>query len=360
MAKTIVKSQDKIDNRKNLMALIGAKVVDKKIVYEDPEEPIIVVDVESTGLDTKKDRIIQISAIKYKAQNGTLVEIERFDEYLKQSNYNANAIIAGKNGCRDKTFQELTGISQETIDNAEPEEDVMKRFAAFMGENPSFVAYNTPFDFSMIVATCIRLGIMFNVKPEKKLDALVMARDLVPLDEAPLLLDDDGNEILDSKGKPKHCHKLGPIANLYGVDKAEGDLSKTIAFHSSINDVVVTGRLLNVFIKEYVEQIEAELTEPEIEKTRARVESLSYWQGYRGVARVYVNATLNGEFVSYFYDVRKKVWGEKQEGILEQTLVDELKADVLELAECKVETELSKVKSKITASPAFLARYDSI
>lgn len=358
MAKTTVKSQDKIDNRKNLMDLVGAIVKDGKVIFQETDNIFIVLDTETTGLDAQNDKVIQFSAVKYRVENGKLIEIDRFDTYINQPLYDENKVIPGKNGAKDITFKELTGITNKMLASAPSEAEAFEKISEFLGPDPIFICYNTPFDYSMMVQMYINNGAVLHVSPERKLDVLVMARDLVSKEDAPVLLDDDGNPVLDSKGAPKKTHKLSYIAGLYGLDKAEDDSSETIAFHSSINDVVVTGRLLNVFISEYATQIEEELKEPVVTKSRARVESINYWEGYRGFSRLYINAMLDGELVSYYYDVRKKEWGEKQEDLIVRTMFDELKKDALELAGCANETEFGRLTSNFTADATFLARYD--
>ena len=114
-----------------------------------------------------------------------------------------------------------------------------------------------------------------------------------------------------------------------------------------------------MFISEYATQMEEALKVPEVEKTRAKVESISYWAGYRGYSRLYVNANLEGERVSYYYDIRKKEWGEKDEGIIARTLFDELKQDALDLAGCADEAAFAKITAAITADATFLARYNA-
>ena len=199
------------------------------------------------------------------------------------------------------------------------------------------------------------------VNTDKMLDVLVMAKDLVDRDTAPVLLNDAGEPVTNKNGVEKKTWKLSYIAELYGLDKAE-EADETIRFHSSINDVVVTGRLLNVFINEYKEQIEDELNVPEKIRTRAKVLGIRYWAGYRGYSRFYIDAVLNNKNVSYFFDIRNKVWGEKENGILEETLLEEFKSDVLELAGVKTEDEFVKLTipdyDPIKADDVFLSRYN--
>lgn len=358
---SIVKSQKVIDNRKNLMKLAGAVIKDGKVIFEPTTNVFKIIDTETSGLDAKKDRIVQFSGIEYRVENGRLIETNRFDLFINQPQYDPNKIIPGKNGDPDKTFADLTGITAEMLADAPNEDEAFPLIKDFIGDDPIFVGYNTPFDFGMIKEMYLRHSENLIVNTDKMLDVLVMAKDLVDRDTAPVLLNDAGEPVTNKNGVEKKTWKLSYIAELYGLDKAE-EADETIRFHSSINDVVVTGRLLNVFINEYKEQIEDELNVPEKIRTRAKVLGIRYWAGYRGYSRFYIDAVLNNKNVSYFFDIRNKVWGEKENGILEETLLEEFKSDVLELAGVKTEDEFVKLTipdyDPIKADDVFLSRYN--
>ena len=358
MEKATVRSQAMLDNERNLVRLVGAKIEDDKITFENNDNIFIVLDTETTGLDKEKDKIVQFSGVKYRCVNGVLEEIGRMDQYINQPLYDENKIIPGKNGNPDKTFKDLTGITNEMLSKAPSEEEAFKLIRNFIGKDPIFICYNTPFDYSMLVQLYLNHGDSLVVDPDKKLDVLIMAKDLISKEEAPILTDEEGNVVNDKKGKPKRTYKLSFVAGLYGVDKAE-DSDDTIAFHSSINDVVVTGRLLNVFIMEYLERLVEEKKKPEVTKYRAQVRSVSYFEGFRGYNKYYVNAVLDGDLVAYSYDLRKKIWSEKITGTIEKTDFDLLKKDAFELCGVSSEEEFAKMGKieRITADSKFLERY---
>lgn len=358
MAKKSVKSQDKIDNRRNLMRIVGAVVNGSKVEFSNPTEDLIIFDVETSGLDKETDKIVQFSAIKCKVEDGNLVEVARLDQYINQPIYDENKVIPGHNGDPDSTFYDLTGITKEMLADKPTEAEAFPIIRDFLGDNPNILAYNTPFDYGMLVQMYISNGEILHIDDDHRLDGLVMARDLVSKEDAPILLTVDGNQVLGSDGKPKRTHKLSYIAGLYGLDMSEDEDGKKLSFHSSINDVIATKRIVNVFIKEYIEQIEAELTEPKVTQNRAQIQSINYWAGYRGFSRIYINAILDGDAVSYYYDVRKKEWGEKTEGTIAATLMDDLKRDALELAGCADEAAFSKITTEIVADATFLSRYE--
>lgn len=340
------------ETRDNLLKLLGYKIEDSKLVHTDTENIFILADVETSGLDFVKDRIIQISALKckYNSTIKSLEIIDEMDEYIKPeiTVINKDGSTSIVNEISEK-ITELTGITNDLLSTKPFEKEVFPKISSFFGSSPIFIAYNSNFDKTFITNMFIRNKEPFKIENDKELDALKMARDLVSKEDAP--------KITDSTGKEKPTYKLGHIAQLYGVDTVSGYNAES--FHSSIFDTKVMRNLVDVFISEYLEKIEEELNKPEVEKHRAKVESLGYWAGYRGYSRIYVNAILDGEKVSYYFDIRNKNWGSKYEGAIEKTLMDEMKADALALACCVDEMEFARIKEPITATPEFLERYSA-
>lgn len=340
------------ETRDNLLKALGYEIDGTELTHTPNDNILILADVETSGLDFVKDRIIQISALKckYNPETKNLELLEIMDEYIKPE-----LTVINKDGSTsiihevEPKITELTGITNEQLADKPLEKEIFPKIAAFIGNAPIFVAYNSNFDKTFITNMFIRHGEPFKIEPDKELDALKMARDLVSKEDAP--------RIEDKEGKLKPTYKLGKIAELYGVDKLPDE--EEGAFHSSLFDTKVMRQLVNVFISEYIEKVEEELKKPPVEKHTARVESLSYWAGYRGYSRIYVNCTLDGEKVSYYFDIRNKVWGGKQEGIVEKTHMEEMKADALALACCVDEEEFARVKDEIKADPAFLERYNT-
>lgn len=353
-----IKSEKYLHNENELLKLVGFSVEDNKIVYHNNDNEFIVLDTETSGLNAKKDRVVQFSAIKYKSYNGELNEVDRIDLFINQPVYDENAVITGKNGDPDTTFGELTGITNDMLSVAPTEEEVFPVIKKFLGDDPIFICYNTPFDYEMLVNMYSRQNDVLVVDPKKKLDVLVMAKDLVSKEDAPILLNSKGEPVTDKKGTPKKTWKLEYITKLYGLEKT--DSNDDLVFHSSINDVVATGRLLNIFIKEYAERKLKESSKPVYPRKRAKLKAIKFWLGYRGFSRFYIDALLDGKFVSYYFDVRKREWGEKTEGCLERTLIDELKQDVYDLVNVADETEFAnfKMKDPIVPDDEYLKRYE--
>ena len=322
-------------NRDLVKSLSGFKIDDSgNITFENKGTTIVLFDTETSGLNPDKDRVVQFSAIKYLIEDGKISEIDRLDQYIDQPQYDPDKPLGGdkvdENG-EPMTFGKLTGITRETLDGQPEEPEAFKIINNFLGPNPIIGAYNTPFDYKFMVQMYIRNGAIFNVQEEDALDVLIMARDIVSKEES-------------------SSHKLGDIANLYGLDKG-------VSFHSAIDDIYVTGLLLNTFMSQYYDFFKAEATKPPVVIERAKVQSLSYWQGYRGFSRIYINAILKGVSVSYFYDIRNKSWGEKDEGTIIQTDMPLLMQDAFDLAGVATEEEFAKIDKTIKADPTFLSRY---
>ncbi len=330
----------------------AAKTVEVK---NDPFE-LIVFDTETSGLDDDKDRVVQLSGIKFLVEDGKFTEIDRFDHFINQPEYDENKVIPDpafeKENGRSKTFKDLTGITNEILAENPTEVELFPEIYAFFGDNPIVSGHNVPFDYGFITAMYIRHGKNFLTPATRRIDTLTLARDLISKEDAP--------KKIDNEGKEKPTYALGPLAGMYGIDNAE-DSSETIAFHNSMNDVIVTSRLLQTLIYEFAQRELAEALEeaskPAVVKERAVVKSISFWEGYRGFSRIYVNATLRGSNAGFYYDVRGKKWGEKDEGTMVATDMDLLIKDTLELAGVTTEAEFAKIKDNIQADEKFLERY---
>lgn len=103
-----------------------------KSILAFPEE-YTIVDIETTGLDPEYDEIIEICAVK--VRNGN--EVERFASLVKPQN-----II-------DEFISNLTGITNEMLENAPPPDEVIPYFVRFIS-NDILVAHNAHFDINFL------------------------------------------------------------------------------------------------------------------------------------------------------------------------------------------------------------------
>jgi DNA polymerase-3 subunit alpha (Gram-positive type) len=116
---------------KVIYGLEGYLVNDELELIKNPsnnklEDEIIVFDFETTGLNSKKDRIIEIGAVKLKDNK----IIDKFNQLI-----NPGILIPDK-------IQNLTGINQEMVDDKPSIEEGMKRFFDFIGSCTTLCAHN--------------------------------------------------------------------------------------------------------------------------------------------------------------------------------------------------------------------------
>ena len=135
---------------------------DHGYVNDDPET-FVVVDVETTGLDSFKDKIIEIGAIKvHKGQDTqeTYQVLVKIDKKIPQK------------------ATEINGITDEMLQkDGIPIEDALKGFKDFIGNLPT-VAYNADFDKDFINNAAERIGMKNIIK--RPTCALKLARRAYP------------------------------------------------------------------------------------------------------------------------------------------------------------------------------------
>lgn len=120
----------------------------------------VVIDVETTGLDKSRNRIIEISAVK--VINGNVADTF------------SSLIFPDRN--LPKKIIELTGITAEDLRYAPPEPEVMQRFDRFIGRN-TLLAHNADFDMGFIGKAYERCGMSCNIN---YIDTLGLARTYLP------------------------------------------------------------------------------------------------------------------------------------------------------------------------------------
>ena len=120
----------------------------------------IALDVETTGLDPAKDRLLEIGAVK--VTGGVICETY-------------STLIDTKFPVPPR-IQELTGITDEMRKTGKEAEAAMKEFLEFRGELP-VVGHNIPFDFGFLKQTAFQTGRSFEAYG---LDTLKIARQLLP------------------------------------------------------------------------------------------------------------------------------------------------------------------------------------
>ena len=118
---------------------------------------VVTLDIETTGLDPKRDRIIEIGAVR--SENG--VETAVFQSFVNP-------------GIPIPSFiTDLTGIRDELVADAPRVSEVITEFADFVGKSP-VLAHNASFDLAFLRAGGMR-------QPNLVLDTIELANILMPL-----------------------------------------------------------------------------------------------------------------------------------------------------------------------------------
>ena len=123
------------------------------------DEEYVAFDLETTGLYARRDRIIEIGAVRMK--NGQ--EIDRFQTFV-----DPECVL-------DKRTVELTGITDEMLRGAPKIEQALPDFLKFVG-NSVLVAHNASFDTSFIERACAEQGIAYDLTC---VDTLALSQNLL-------------------------------------------------------------------------------------------------------------------------------------------------------------------------------------
>ena len=116
----------------------------------------VAVDIETTGLDPKRDRIVEIGAVRIR---------EGKMEETYQSFVNPQRKLS-------KFITELTGIRQEMLQDAPMIDQVIEEFLKFVGED-CLLGHHVIFDFSFLKRNAVNCGHSFE---KEGIDTLKIAR----------------------------------------------------------------------------------------------------------------------------------------------------------------------------------------
>lgn len=175
----------------------------KDVLIDD--ETYIVFDLETMGLNSHKNEIIEIGAIKLKGRR----IVDKYSQLI-----NPKKKIP-------KKISELTGITDNMVENMPTIEEVLPAFMEFVGD-ATLVAHNAVFDIGFIKRDVKRyLGYDYN---PAVIDTLQMARDLYP----------------DQKG-----YGLKPMTKFLNVGLEN--------HHRAVDDSQATANMFIIFLERYLE-----------------------------------------------------------------------------------------------------------
>ena len=138
--------------------------VDDRIVVHGTDErsfddEFVAFDLETTGLSSLTDTIIEIGAVVFKQGK----EIDRFQTFVAPGRKLEQKII------------DLTGITDAMLVGAPKIEEVLPKFLEFVGGRP-LVAHNADFDVGFVRAAAERLNLPFN---PTSVDTLILSQNLL-------------------------------------------------------------------------------------------------------------------------------------------------------------------------------------
>ena len=156
---------------KNFKVIYGCEAyvvndMDRQLILKKPDtrtinDEIIIFDVETTGLSFSSDRLTEIGAVKLK----NMQVVDSFNTKVNPGKHIPEKIT------------ELTGISDEDVKNAPPEDEAVRMFMEFCGEYPVLAAHNANFDTTFINEVCKRHDINFDYN---WLDTLILCQAMLP------------------------------------------------------------------------------------------------------------------------------------------------------------------------------------
>ena len=181
----------------------GASIIDFPDNY-------VIVDIETTGLSSEYDSIIEISAIKIRNN-----EISKtFDSLV----YEDGAYI-------DEFIEELTGITQNMIQNAPPLKDILPNFLEFISSD-IIIGQHITFDINFLYDRCYKY--MNFLLKNNHIDIARISRKLY---------------------KEEPHHRLVDIANRYGIDYSGA--------HRGLADCKITFSALSALKQDVLNQYES-------------------------------------------------------------------------------------------------------
>lgn len=164
----------------------------------------VVIDLETTGLNPKLDKIIEIGAVK--VRDGK--EVERFSTFIHPGKKLPARIV------------EITGITDADLEEAPLIEEIFADFLDFIGDD-ILLGHNLIFDFSFVKKAAVNLKIKFE---RNGIDTLRIARRFLTN--------------LESKN-------LGFLCNFYGI---------SLDAHRAYNDAYATHLLYERLVQDFYEK----------------------------------------------------------------------------------------------------------
>lgn len=248
--------------------------------------PLVVFDLETTGLGKKSDRILSFSAIKAVWKSLRFEEVDRMDVFINPEFH------------IPKEVTEINHITDEMVAGCKTEEEVIPEILSFIGDNSILCGYNShSFDIPFLANAALRAA-GEDLEMAAELDVMYLAKEKCNFSS----------------------YKLEDVASELGCNIG-------LTFHRSMDDVIATLRVLNVLLIEYDGKPRGGVN---VEVTGFRRFSLSHL-----VNRIYVNTF---PYSKTYYDIYRGEWHTD----LTNVNLKQLRIDALKLAGASDEKEFAK------------------
>ena len=173
---------------------------------------LVIFDTETTGLDFRRDEIIEFSAVVIDVADGEARVTREYD----------NLVSLTPGNTVPPMITNLTGIStQDILDRGVPKEQVCRDIAEMFRGNTLLLAYNAHFDLSFLFYLLMRSGDATILKGKDKLDLLTVYKDRKP-----------------------YPHKLCNAIEAYNLS------GKVVNSHRAIDDVLATVAVMEAMADE--------------------------------------------------------------------------------------------------------------
>jgi DNA polymerase-3 subunit alpha (Gram-positive type) len=145
----------------------------KEQIFNELPEEFISFDLETTGLNKKSCRIIEIGAVKMRrTANGTYREVDCFSQLV-----NPGKTQTGTQIYISQKITGLTGITNEMVKDEPVESECVRRFIEWCGDNAVITGQNiAKFDIPFFKEASQRADTKWNFS--NYIDTLTLAKDL--------------------------------------------------------------------------------------------------------------------------------------------------------------------------------------
>lgn len=202
--------------------------------------PIAVFDLETTGLDHKTSRIVTACALKIDSDGNV---IGNPVEWLANPGIPIPPEASAVHGITDEIAQSRGADLRETVSS------IINTLQSFFSEGTPVVAYNAPYDFTILRQHAVDFDLQWLPEPRPIIDPLVLDKQLVKF----------------RTGK----RKLEIIAPAYGIELGNA--------HNATADAIAAGRVAQAMAREFSQKLDMSLNDlHDLQITWSKEQDLSF------------------------------------------------------------------------------------